>query len=198
MNKLKKIVNKISHLKSVFTPADKYNELVDILNESNNLILFLRNYAISYMSALSYSGIIVTQTGILSKKGYLPVGSYHNCKLDLLIRYTIKNDTNTLDTVTINQSVAEFIALLSNIKSGYENDTIIYTQESADSFIGATFNILLDNTIATTTNTLTLNLGTNTGLTVNGADSLVVSAGNVGKFEVVITSATTAKICRVY
>ena len=38
MNKLKKIVNKISHLKSVFTPADKYNDLVDNLNELTTVV----------------------------------------------------------------------------------------------------------------------------------------------------------------
>lgn len=38
MNKLKKIVNKISSLKSVFTPADKYNDLVDNLNELTTVV----------------------------------------------------------------------------------------------------------------------------------------------------------------
>lgn len=38
MNKLKKIVNKISHLKSVFTPADKYNDLVDNINELTTVV----------------------------------------------------------------------------------------------------------------------------------------------------------------
>lgn len=43
MNKLKKIVNKISHLKSVFTPADKYNDLVDNLNELTTVVEELSN-----------------------------------------------------------------------------------------------------------------------------------------------------------
>ena len=43
MNKLKKIVNKISHLKSVFTPADKYNDLVDNINELTTVVDELSN-----------------------------------------------------------------------------------------------------------------------------------------------------------
>ena len=43
MNKLKKIVNKISHLKSVFTPADKYNDLVDNINELTTVVEELSN-----------------------------------------------------------------------------------------------------------------------------------------------------------
>ena len=43
MNKLKKIVNKISHLKSVFTPADKYNELIDNHNELITVVEELSN-----------------------------------------------------------------------------------------------------------------------------------------------------------
>ena len=43
MNKLKKIVNKISSLKSVFTPADKYNELIDNHNELITVVEELSN-----------------------------------------------------------------------------------------------------------------------------------------------------------
>lgn len=43
MNKLKKIVNKVSHLKSVFTPADKYNDLVDNINELTTVVEELSN-----------------------------------------------------------------------------------------------------------------------------------------------------------
>ena len=43
MNKLKKIVNKISSLKSVFTPADKYNELIDNHNELITVVEELYN-----------------------------------------------------------------------------------------------------------------------------------------------------------
>ena len=43
MNSLKKITNKISSLKSVFTPADKYNELIDNHNELITVVEELSN-----------------------------------------------------------------------------------------------------------------------------------------------------------
>ena len=197
MNKLKKIVNKISHLKSVFTPADKYNELVDILNTSNDLLTFLKTHSIVSQSGLAYTSIVM-QSGVLFKRGYQNITSDFSFPLHTLCSDMIKNNSDTSKTITINESIAEFITVLGLVRKDYKNDAIVYAQNSPSSFIGASFNIILDNTIGTTTHTLTLDLGTDTGLTVNGSDSLEVAAGTVGKFEVVITSATTAKVCRVY
>ena len=99
--------------------------------------------------------------------------------------------TDSAKTITINNHIFNTI---SNI-AGSVNFT--YTE-----WIGAQLDFIIDNTIATGTNHITIALSA-TGLSVNGADSLVVNAGTIGKFAVIVTDpivgdAGTAKICRVF
>ena len=200
MNSLKKITNKISNLKSVFTPADKYNELIDVLNTSDDYLYFLKSASALIAFSLTTGGAIKTKGvyPIFFRRNYTFFNENINVELKALshIMYISNNDSPL--TITITENIGDFIIANLNNYVNYTNNTFIKSTDDVTTFIGATFPIILNNIHSTSTNTLTLNLGTNTGLTVNGTDSLVVAAGTVGKFEVVITSATTAKVCRVY
>ena len=108
-----------------------------------------------------------------------------------LVERGFKATTDSAKTITINNHIFNTI---SNI-AGSVNFT--YTE-----WIGAQLDFIIDNTIATGTNHITIALSA-TGLSVNGADSLVVNAGTIGKFAVIVTDpivgdAGTAKICRVF
>ena len=209
MNSLKKIVNKISHVKSVFTPADKYNELVDSLNTSNDYLQYLK-----YKSPIAafYPGLYSLKTSpifnFIQRKSYQLLTESTSISLNSIVRKIVINDTNTAKTLTINQPIGDY--LTSNLISftgelsdvDYIEGSVIngykYTLDDVNTYHGSILTVLLDNTKATTGNDLTLALFAGTGLTVNGNDSLVVAAGNVGKFEIVVTTPTTAKVCRVY
>ena len=71
-----------------------------------------------------------------------------------------------------------------------------------DKWLHAEFDFIIDNTVATSTNHVTLSLS-GSDLSVNGTDSLVVNAGTIGKFTAVIHSTPggayqKVKICRVF
>ena len=71
-----------------------------------------------------------------------------------------------------------------------------------DKWLHTEFDFIVDNTVATSTNHITLSLS-GSDLSVNGTDSLVVNAGTIGKFTAVIHSTTggayqKVKICRVF
>lgn len=209
MTNLKKIVNKISHLKSVFTPADKYNDLVDVLNPSNDYLEYLKNRSplISF-----YPGLYTLKTSpvfaFIQKKLYQLLTASTSISLSSISRKIVINDTDTAKTITINQPIGDYLTQNSMSFTGEVSDvdyiegSVIngykYTLDDINTFYGSIITVLLDNTKATTGNNLTLALFNGTGLTVNGSDSLVVEAGNVGKFEIVVTSPTTAKVCRVF
>ena len=198
MINLKKITNKISSLKSVFTSAEKYNEIVDAINGSNDYLTFLQNKSIVACTSMGSALAIKLHRGIIFKRQLAEITVGSDTNLSTLLYKVVKNGTNTAKTITITQTVSIFLTTFLLSYDGYINNNYTYVLEDVSSFIGSTFSILLDNTVGTTNSNLTLALGADTGLTVNGSDSLVVSAGNVGKFEIVITSATTAKVCRVY
>ena len=198
MINLKKITNKISSLKSVFTSAEKYNEIVDAINGSNDYLTFLQNKSIVACTSMGSALAIKLHRGIIFKRQLAEITVGSDTNLSTLLYKVVKNGTNTAKTITITQTVSIFLTTFLLSYDGYINNNYTYVLEDVSSFIGSTFSILLDNTVGTTNSNLTLALGADTGLTVNGSDSLVVSAGNVGKFEIVITSVKKAKVCRVY
>lgn len=78
----------------------------------------------------------------------------------------------------------------------------INSANGSDKWLHTEFDFIIDNTVGTTTNHVTLSLS-GSDLSVNGADSLVVSAGTIGKFTAVIHNTPgnayqKVKICRVF
>lgn len=84
----------------------------------------------------------------------------------------------------------------------YLKTYFIASSNGNDKWLHAEFDFIVDNTVATSTNHITLSLS-GSDLSVNGTDSLVVNAGTIGKFTAVIHSTPgnayqKVKICRVF
>ncbi len=112
---------------------------------------------------------------------YLTVSS--TISVETLSEYTLANGTTNTLTITISGSV--------------DNLTNYHGVVSSK----ATLAFIVDNTMANTGNDFTIAFS-DSSFSVNGTDSLVVSSGNVGKFELYMyydgNGAHKAKICRVY
>ena len=84
----------------------------------------------------------------------------------------------------------------------YLKTYFIDSSNGNDKWLHAEFDFIVDNTVATSTNHITLSLS-GSDLSVNGTDSLVVNAGTIGKFTAVIHRTPggayqKVKICRVF
>ena len=104
--------------------------------------------------------------------------------VETLSQYTLANSTTNALTMDISGSVDNLM--------NYHG--VVNTN--------ATLAFIVDNTMANTGNNFTIAFSDPT-FSVNGTDSLVVSSGNVGKFEIYIyydslNSVKKAKVCRVY
>ena len=113
---------------------------------------------------------------------YLTVSS--TISVETLSEYTLANSTTNTLTMTISGSVDNLV--------NYHG--VVTTN--------ATLAFIVDNTMANTGNNFTIAFSDPT-FSVNGTDSLVVSSGTVGKFEIYIyydslNSVRKAKVCRVY
>ena len=104
--------------------------------------------------------------------------------VETLSEYTLANETTNALTINIGGSVDNLVNYHGVVSSN------------------ATLAFIVDNTKATTGNNFTIAFSDPT-FSVNGTDSLVVSSGNVGKFEIYIyydnlNTVRKAKVCRVY
>lgn len=101
------------------------------------------------------------------------------------------NGSDSAKTLTVS------LTGISDLKTYFINSA-----NGSDKWLHAEFDFIIDNTVATSTNHITLSLN-GSDLSVNGNDSLVVNAGTIGKFTAVIHnnvggSAQKVKICRVF
>ena len=101
------------------------------------------------------------------------------------------NGSDSAKTLTVS------LDSIDNLKTYFINSA-----NGSDNWLHAEFDFIVDNTVATSTNHVTLLLS-GSDLSVNGTDSLVVNAGTIGKFTAVIHSTPDGayqkvKICRVF
>ena len=101
------------------------------------------------------------------------------------------NGSDSAKTLTVS------LDSIDNLKTYFINSA-----NGSDKWLHAEFDFIVDNTVATSTNHVTLSLS-GSDLSVNGTDSLVVNAGTIGKFTAVIHSTPgnayqKVKICRVF
>ena len=101
------------------------------------------------------------------------------------------NGSDSAKTLTVS------LDSIGNLKAYFINSA-----NGSDKWLHAEFDFIVDNTVATSTNHITLSLS-GSDLSVNGTDSLVVNAGTIGKFTAVIHSTPDGayqkvKICRVF
>ena len=101
------------------------------------------------------------------------------------------NGSDSAKTLTVS------LTGISDLKTYFINSA-----NGSDKWLHAEFDFIIDNTVATSTNHITLSLN-GSDLSVNGNDSLVVNAGTIGKFTAVVYSTPggayqKVKICRVF
>ena len=166
------------------TSLDSYNDIIAI-----NSIPLKRSKYVSIGNG-AHLGFI-SNGGRVTLRRVMALTTDTGIDIRNLVERGFTATTDSAKTITINNHIFNTI---SNI-AGSVNFT--YTE-----WIGAQLDFIIDNTIATGTNHITIALSA-TGLSVNGADSLVVNAGTIGKFAVIVTDpivgdAGTAKICRVF
>ena len=169
----------------VFNPSlDTYNDTIAI-----NSIPLKRSKYISIGNG-SHLGFI-SNGGRVTLRRVMTLTTDTGTDIRNLVERGFKATTDSAKTITINNPIFNTI---SNIAG---STTFTYTE-----WLGAQLDFIIDNTIATGTNHITIALSA-TGLSVNGTDSLIVNAGTIGKFAVIVTDPITgdtgtAKICRVF
>lgn len=114
-----------------------------------------------------------------------------NYPLVSLIMWGYINGSDSAKTLTVS------LDSIDNLKTYFINSA-----NGSDKWLHAEFDFIVDNTVATSTNHITLSLS-GSDLSVNGTDSLVVNAGTIGKFTGIIHSTSggayqKVKICRVF
>lgn len=170
---------------NVFNPSlDSYNDTIAI-----NSIPLKRSKYVSIGNGANLG--FVTNGGRVTLRRVMLLTTDTGADIRNLVERGFKATTDSAKTITINNHIFNTI---SNIAGSTD---FTYTE-----WIGAQLDFIIDNTVATGTNHITIALSA-TGLSVNGTDSLVVNAGTIGKFAVIVTDPITgdtgtAKICRVF
>ena len=169
----------------VFNPSlDSYNDTIAI-----NSIPLKRSKYVSIGNG-AHLGFI-SNGGRVTLRRVMSLTTDTGADIRNLVERGFKATTDSAKTITINNHIFNTI---SNIAG---STTLTYTE-----WLGAQLDFIIDNTIATGTNHITIALSA-TGLSVNGTDSLIVNAGTIGKFAIIVTDPITgdtgtAKICRVF
>ena len=166
------------------TSLDSYNDTIAI-----NSIPLKRSKYVSIGNGANLG--FISNGGRVTLRRVMALTTDTGTDIRNLVERGFKATTDSAKTITINNYILNTIQ---NIAGSVD---LTYTE-----WIGAQLDFIIDNTIATGTNHITIALSA-TGLSVNGTDSLVVNAGTVGKFAVIVTNPIvgdtgTAKICRVF